>query len=333
MAGRGPRSRGRPRTARPTQQRGPAGAGPGRDDALVRIHDLAGRPRGTGFVADHHGTVVTSHEAVDGLPRLVLHAAGDRSCVVTADAVTPLPDLDLALVRTEGLGVDPLPVTVRDRIGTGTYVRLPAGCWREARVLGRDPRDLHGHRPLPSPRRRPGAGDRHGRPGRAAAGRRGRRAARCSTPGPARWSRVLGTALQSGHRDVGFAVPAPPAPERPARRPARRERGDGPRVRRRPQSGRRTGTDGDLGGTGRPAGGAGRRTVTDGPGEGAGRDAGRTGRRRQRSSPRSSQGPAGRARAGRARPAAAVRPNSRPSPPAATAARNRPPPCGCAAPT
>ncbi|WP_234325705.1 hypothetical protein, partial [Streptomyces sp. NRRL S-146] len=42
-------------------------------DALVRIHDLAGRPRGTGFLADHHGTLITSHEAVDGLPRLVLH--------------------------------------------------------------------------------------------------------------------------------------------------------------------------------------------------------------------------------------------------------------------
>ncbi|MCZ9338515.1 hypothetical protein NGM37_12080, partial [Streptomyces sp. TRM76130] len=33
----------------------PAPSGP----ALVRVHDLAGRPRGTGFVADHHGTVVT----------------------------------------------------------------------------------------------------------------------------------------------------------------------------------------------------------------------------------------------------------------------------------
>lgn len=130
MAGRGPRSGGgRP----PTDG---ARTGLAHDDALVRIHDLAGRPRGTGFVADHHGTVLTSHEAVDGLARLVLHAAGDRTCLVTADAVTPLPALDLALVRTEGLGVDPLPVTVRDRVETGTYVQIAAGCWREARVLG-----------------------------------------------------------------------------------------------------------------------------------------------------------------------------------------------------
>ncbi|WP_251016366.1 serine protease [Streptomyces sp. ISL-99] len=108
---------------------------------LVRICDPAGRPRGTGFVADDRGTVVTSHEAVDGLTRIVLHAPGEpggpgeRTCLAEADAITPLPETDLALVRTEGLGVRPVPVAVRDRIGTGTYVRLAAGGWREARVL------------------------------------------------------------------------------------------------------------------------------------------------------------------------------------------------------
>ncbi|WP_369232917.1 trypsin-like peptidase domain-containing protein [Streptomyces sp. R21] len=127
MAGRGPRTGDRyaPDDTRDT-----------RHEALVRICDLAGRPRGTGFAADHHGTVITSHEAVDGLARLVLHAPGDRTCVVSADAVTPLPDADLALVRTEGLGLDPLPVTVRDGAETGAYVRIAAGGWREARVLG-----------------------------------------------------------------------------------------------------------------------------------------------------------------------------------------------------
>ena len=39
-------------------------------------------------VIDH---IVTSHEAVDGLARIVVHASGDRVCVVTSDAVTPLP--------------------------------------------------------------------------------------------------------------------------------------------------------------------------------------------------------------------------------------------------
>ncbi|POX36027.1 serine protease, partial [Streptomyces sp. Ru73] len=79
-------------------------------EALVRICDLAGRPRGTGFLADPDGTVLTGHEAVDGLARLVLHGAAGRTCTVGADAVTPLPEAGLALVRTSGLGVPPLPV-------------------------------------------------------------------------------------------------------------------------------------------------------------------------------------------------------------------------------
>ncbi|MFE1802552.1 trypsin-like peptidase domain-containing protein [Streptomyces sp. NPDC059517] len=121
------------RTGQPAVRSGAAA-----DRSLVRIRDLAGRPRGTGFVADHHGTVVTSHEAVDGLSRLVLYApAGDRTCLVPADAVTALPALGLALVHCDGLGgLAPLPITVRDRVETGTYVRIAAGGWREARVLG-----------------------------------------------------------------------------------------------------------------------------------------------------------------------------------------------------
>lgn len=90
MAGRGPRTGGGRRTREDARaERSTRGAAPAVDDlddtaparvrdldeSLVRIRDLAGRPRGTGFVADHHGTVITSHEAVDGLPRLVLHAA------------------------------------------------------------------------------------------------------------------------------------------------------------------------------------------------------------------------------------------------------------------
>ncbi|MYR62900.1 hypothetical protein GTY54_44100, partial [Streptomyces sp. SID625] len=102
------------------------------------VRDLAGRPRGTGFAADHHGTVITSHEAVTGLSALVLHAHGTdgRSRVVGADAVTELPGLDLALVRTEGLDLAPLPVAAPGRVRAGGYVRIAAGGWREARVLG-----------------------------------------------------------------------------------------------------------------------------------------------------------------------------------------------------
>ncbi|MFJ8663906.1 trypsin-like peptidase domain-containing protein [Streptomyces sp. NPDC093795] len=110
----------------------------GRGDlaTLVRICDLAGRARGTGFLADHHGTVVTSHEAVDGLSRVLLHAPGDRSWLAEAEAVTALPESGLALVRTEGLGVRPLPLATRPEIEPGTYVRIAAHGWREARVLG-----------------------------------------------------------------------------------------------------------------------------------------------------------------------------------------------------
>ncbi|MDI5905785.1 trypsin-like peptidase domain-containing protein, partial [Streptomyces sp. 12257] len=175
----------------------------------MRILDLVGRPRGIGFVADRRGTVVTSHEAVDGPARLVLHAGGDRGCVVSADAVTALPELDLALVRTEGLGVDPLPVSVRDTVETGTYVRLSAGCWREARVLGaasvtytatdrfhllEDVLEL-------------------------AIGTAGRDALRLGggaaggpvlDAGTGAVVAVLGTALQCGHRDSGYAVPLRP---------------------------------------------------------------------------------------------------------------------------
>lgn len=106
---------------------------------LVRICDLAGRPRGTGFVADGVGTVITSHEAVDGLVRLALHAPGARTCLAGVEAIVPLPEVGLALVRTEGLGVRPLPVSPRDSPEAGTYVRIAAHGWRQARVLGAVP--------------------------------------------------------------------------------------------------------------------------------------------------------------------------------------------------
>ncbi|MFC5721081.1 serine protease [Streptomyces gamaensis] len=106
------------------------------DESLVRIRDLAGRPRGTGFLADDRGTLITSHEAVDGLARLVLLAPGDRTCLVGAEAVTPLPGCDLALVRTEGLGAPPLPIAASPSVAEGSQVRLRAGSWQSARVVG-----------------------------------------------------------------------------------------------------------------------------------------------------------------------------------------------------
>ncbi|WP_089098394.1 trypsin-like peptidase domain-containing protein [Streptomyces hyaluromycini] len=205
MAVRGPRTGSGRRTADGTREAEKETA-PGLDERLVRVRDLAGRPRGTGFLADHHGTLITSHEAVDGLARIVLHAAGDRTCVVGSDAVVPLPAFDLALVRTEGLAVDPLPITVRERIPAGTYVRIAADRWREARVLAATQVTYT-------------ATDRFHLLEDAlelAIGTAGRDALRLgggAAGGPVLDAEtgavlaVLGTALQSGQRDVGFAVP------------------------------------------------------------------------------------------------------------------------------
>ncbi|MFD4791416.1 trypsin-like peptidase domain-containing protein, partial [Streptomyces sp. NPDC058459] len=127
MTGEGPR-------AESGDGRAPGGQGD-HADALVQLHDLSGRPRGIAFLADHHGTLLTSHEAVEGLDRLLLRGADGRTRAVDAEAVVPLPRHGLALVRTENLGVAPLPLTVRERIEAGTYVRIAAGGRREARVL------------------------------------------------------------------------------------------------------------------------------------------------------------------------------------------------------
>lgn len=113
------------------------------EPALVRICDLAGRPRGTGFLADELGTVVTSHEAVDGLGRVVLSTAGERSHLAETADITPLPEWDLALIRTEGLGLDPLVIAAERAEPAGTAVRLRTGHssprragWTDARLAG-----------------------------------------------------------------------------------------------------------------------------------------------------------------------------------------------------
>ncbi|MGP3688797.1 serine protease [Streptomyces sp. IBSNAI002] len=176
---------------------------------LVTICDLAGRARGSGFVADDRGTVVTSHEAVDGLSRVVLRAPGPagRTWLAEAGDVTALPELALALVRTDGLGVRPLPVAVREAIAPGTYVRLPARGWRQARVLGGAEVTY------------PAAGGPHAVPACAAMelaiGTDGRDALSqggeaCGGPvldaGTGAVLAVLGTALRAEHRSGGFAV-------------------------------------------------------------------------------------------------------------------------------
>ncbi|RVU22507.1 serine protease [Streptomyces antnestii] len=197
MAGRGPR-------AGDGDATGPE-AGP----PLVRVLDLAGRLRGTGFVADDRGTVVTSHEAVDGLARLVLRAPAGTTCVAGTADITPLPRSALALIRTdgtEGLGLRPLPVAVRAPAPAGSYVRIAAGGWREARVLGHVDATYaasdRGHTISGAMELAIGTDGRDAlRPGGGAAGGPVLDAASGAVLA------VLSPALQAGHRAAGLAVP------------------------------------------------------------------------------------------------------------------------------
>ncbi|MFB7912120.1 hypothetical protein ACFC1T_37380, partial [Kitasatospora sp. NPDC056076] len=102
---------------------------------LLRIRDLNGRLHGLGFAADPQGWVLTAHEAVAGLDRLVLHTPGGQTRVLGADAVLPLPEHGLALLRTDavgGLPVPPLPVAA---VGAGHEVLLPALTGEDGRAV------------------------------------------------------------------------------------------------------------------------------------------------------------------------------------------------------
>ncbi|MFC1407322.1 MULTISPECIES: serine protease [Streptacidiphilus] len=79
------------------------------DEALVRVSDAAGRTRGTAFPVDREGTYLTSHEAVDGLPALLLLWPGGAVRRLTAAEIVPLPEFDLALLRTDAV-MPPLPL-------------------------------------------------------------------------------------------------------------------------------------------------------------------------------------------------------------------------------
>ncbi|MFI8086115.1 trypsin-like peptidase domain-containing protein [Kitasatospora sp. NPDC086009] len=96
---------------------------------LLRIRDLDGRLRGLGFVADPQGTVLTAHESVADLDRIVLHTPGGQTRVLGPDSVLPLPGHGLALLRTDGVGglpVPPLPIAAPGAVAAGREVLLPA---------------------------------------------------------------------------------------------------------------------------------------------------------------------------------------------------------------
>ncbi|MEV0535289.1 serine protease [Kitasatospora sp. NPDC050463] len=105
---------------------------------LLRIRDLDGRLRGLGFVADPQGTVLTAHESVAGLDRIVLHTPGGQTRVLGPDSVLPLPGHGLALLRTDavgGLPVPPLPIAAPGGAIAGCEVVLPALTGEEGRAV------------------------------------------------------------------------------------------------------------------------------------------------------------------------------------------------------
>ncbi|MFF2548529.1 serine protease [Kitasatospora sp. NPDC058063] len=102
---------------------------------LLRIRDLDGRLHGLGFVADPQGSVLTAHESVAGLDRIVLHTPGGQTRVLGPDAVLPLPGYGLALLRTEALGGLPVPPLPLAPAAAAREVLLPALAGEDGRVV------------------------------------------------------------------------------------------------------------------------------------------------------------------------------------------------------
>ncbi|MFE2651276.1 trypsin-like peptidase domain-containing protein [Streptomyces sp. NPDC059346] len=184
--------------------------GSGDRSKLVSICDQAGRPRGTGFVADDRGTVVTAHQAVTSPGPLLLRGTDDRTCSIAPYDISALPALGLALLRTGGpdaLGAEPLPIAGRDRPEPGGYVDIAAHGRREARVLGTTPAtytapDGAGH-PVPAALELAlGTDGRDAlRSGGAAIG------GPVTDPATGAVLGVLCTALTAGHQAAGLALP------------------------------------------------------------------------------------------------------------------------------
>ncbi|WP_316529212.1 trypsin-like peptidase domain-containing protein [Kitasatospora brasiliensis] len=102
---------------------------------LLRIRDLNGRLHGLGFVADPQGVVLTAHESVAGLDRVVLHTPGGQTRVLGPDAVLPLPEHGLALLRTDAVGGLPVPPLPLAAVAPGHQVLLPALAGEDGRAV------------------------------------------------------------------------------------------------------------------------------------------------------------------------------------------------------
>ncbi|MCX5400125.1 serine protease [Streptomyces sp. NBC_00102] len=195
--------------------------GSGDRTTLVRICDQAGRPRGTGFLADDRGTVVTSHQVLDALPadgHLLLRGADGATRPVDPDEILPLPSLGLALLRTGDpavLGLEPLPVAAPERAEPGAYVHIAAHGIRQARVLGTTPatyttRDGREHPVAAALELAVGTDGRDAlRSGGAAVG------GPVTDPRTGAVLGVLSPALRAGHEAAGLAVLLHPGDDGP----------------------------------------------------------------------------------------------------------------------
>ncbi|MFC8452738.1 serine protease [Kitasatospora sp. NPDC057223] len=111
---------------------GPAAAEPGR--ALLRIRGLDGALRGLGFVADPQGTVLTAHEVVAGLDRVVLHTEDGQSRLLGPDDMLLLPAQGLALLRTGAAGALPVPPLPIAAPAPGRPVAVPRTAGNDQRI-------------------------------------------------------------------------------------------------------------------------------------------------------------------------------------------------------
>lgn len=105
------------------------------EPVLIQVCDLAGRARGTGFLVDDRGTLLTSHEAVDGLSRLVLRGPAGHTELVEASGISSLPGCDLALVSSTGLGAH-RPTVIATERPVGTRVLVWADGWLQTTITG-----------------------------------------------------------------------------------------------------------------------------------------------------------------------------------------------------
>jgi hypothetical protein len=110
------------------------------DAALVAImsHDGA---RGTGFVIDKHGTVLTCHHVIDGLSSVQLRAPDGSTHEVSEAAIVAAPEIDLALISAASPIGTPLPivseVTTATEYWTKGYHRLSEAIRAAFPVRGR----------------------------------------------------------------------------------------------------------------------------------------------------------------------------------------------------